>query len=230
MESNMTVVGISDIHGKIEYLQMLANNLKKSDLIIVSGDLTHFGKEKEAEVVYNAIKSINKNFLVVPGNCDFPQVHSFLQREDVNLHGRCMMFRDYALAGVGGSLMCPGLTPNEYTEEEFKLILDEIKEQLPGGKPVIFVTHQPPALTDCDLTSDGRHVGSHSIREFIHDVQPVICFSGHIHESRGIGSIGKIKVVNPGPLSQEAYATVDLGGGVKSIKIIKSGETTHIYP
>jgi Icc-related predicted phosphoesterase len=209
---------------------LLASHLNSVDLIVVSGDLTHFGKEKQAEAVINALRLINNNVFAVPGNCDFPQVHSFLQREGVNLHGRCAMFRDYAVAGVGGSLACPGPTPNEYTEEEFKLILDEIKEQLPVGKPLILVTHQPPALTDCDLTSDGRHVGSHSIREFILDVQPVICFSGHIHESRGIGTIGKTVVVNPGPVSGESCAVAELSGEVKSVKIMKRGKATHIYP
>ena len=226
----MTIVGISDIHGNIEYLKRSADHFITADLIIISGDLTHFGKEREAEAVYEAVKSINKNLFVVPGNCDFPQVHSFLRLKDVNLHGRCTMFHDYAVVGVGGSLACPGPTPNEYTEGEFKLILNEIKEKLPGGKPVIFVTHQPPALTDCDLTSDGRHVGSHSIRKFILDVQPVICFSGHIHESRGIGSVGRTKVVNPGPLREESYVLVNLAGEIENIKIIKRNEYTHIYP
>ncbi len=226
----MTVIGISDIHGNVECLAMLAHHLKNADLIIVSGDLTHFGKERQAAAVFKTIKNINENSLAVPGNCDYPSVHSFLQREDVNLHGRCRVFGDYAVAGVGGSLECPGRTPNEFTEEEFKLLFNEIKEELPQDKPVILVTHHPPARTECDLTGDGRHVGSVSIREFILDVQPAICFSGHIHESRGIGSIGKTKVVNPGPLSEESYAAVQLEGNVKNIKIMKRGKCTHSFP
>ena len=226
----MTVAGISDIHGNIEYLRLLADQLKDTDLIVISGDLTHFGKEKQAADVFNAVKSINNNLMAVTGNCDYPSVHSFLQLKDVNLHGRCLSFQEYVIVGVGGALACPGLTPNEYTEEEFKLILNEIKDQLPGDKPVIFVAHQPPALTECDLTGDGRHVGSYSVREFILEVQPVVCFCGHIHESRGIGSIHKTKIVNPGPLSEQSYALVDLAGEVKKIKIMKSGKCTHRYP
>ena len=122
------------------------------------------------------------------------------------------------------------MTPNEHTEEDFKLLLKEIKMELPPGKPVILVTHHPPAGTECDLTGDGRHVGSISIREFILEVKPVICFSGHIHESRGIGSIGKTKVVNPGPLMEESYAIVRLAGGVESIKIMINEECAYKYP
>ena len=226
----MTVAGISDIHGNVDFLEKLANLLKNTDLIVVSGDLTHFGKEKQAAAVFRAINSINNNLLVVPGNCDYPPVHAFLQREGVNLYGGVKTFGDYSVAGVGGSLKCPGLTPNEYTEEEFKLLLNDIKKQLPRGRPVILVTHHPPAGTECDLTGDGRHVGSISIREFILDVQPVICFSGHIHESRGIGSIGKTKVVNPGPLTEGSYAIVQLGPDVESIKIMINEECAHTYP
>ncbi len=226
----MTVIGISDIHGNVEYLAMLANHLKNADLIIVSGDLTHFGKKKQAAAVFGAIKSINKNLLVVPGNCDYPPVRTYLQGEDVNLHGIIKTFGDYTVAGVGGSLKCPGLTPNEYTEEEFKLLLDKIKKELPRDRPVILVTHHPPAGTECDLTGDGRHAGSISIREFILDVQPAICFSGHIHESRGIGSIGKTKVVNPGPLIEQSYVIVRLTGDVESIKIMINKECAYRYP
>jgi Icc-related predicted phosphoesterase len=229
-EQAMTVVGISDIHGKVDFLEKLSLHLKNADLIVVSGDLTHFGKEKQAAAVFRAIKSVNKNFLAVPGNCDYPSVHMFLNREEVNLHGRIKTFEDYTVVGVGGSLKCPGLTPNEYTEEEFKLILDEIKKELPRDRPVILVTHHPPAGTECDLVGDDRHVGSNSIREFILDVQPAICFSGHIHESRGIGTIGKTKVVNPGPLMEGSYVIVQLTGDVESIKIMVNEQCVHRYP
>ena len=229
-EKAMTVVGISDIHGKVGFLEKLSGYLKNGDLIVVSGDLTHFGKEKQAVDVCRAINNINKNFLVVPGNCDYPPVHAFLQREDVNLHGRVKIFGDYSVVGVGGSLKCPGMTPNEYTEEEFKLLLNEIKEELPRDRPVILVTHHPPSGTECDLTGNGSHVGSISIREFILDVQPAICFSGHIHESRGIDSIGKTKVVNPGPVMEGSYVIVQLNGDVESIKIMKNDKLSHRYP
>ena len=226
----MTVVGISDIHGSIDFLKKLSGHLENSDLIVISGDLTHFGKEKQAAAVFKAIKSINNNFFAVPGNCDYPPVHAFLQKEGVNLHGRVKIFGDYAFAGVGGSLVCPGMTPNEYTEEEFKLILNEIKKELPRDRTVILVTHHPPAGTECDMIGDDRHVGSISIREFILDVQPAICFSGHIHESRGIGSIGKTKVVNPGPLKEESYVIAQLNGDVESIEIIKNEKCVLRYP
>jgi Icc-related predicted phosphoesterase len=40
----------------------------------------------------------------------------------------------------------------------------------------------------------------------------LICLTGHIHESIGIDTIGRTKIINPGQFSQNgfAYAELDL--------------------
>ncbi|MFQ5932395.1 MAG: hypothetical protein ACE5MM_08305 [Nitrospiraceae bacterium] len=68
------------------------------------------------------------------------------------------------------------------------------------------MTHQPPRETVTDRLRNGLHVGSESVRTFIKRMQPILCLTGHIHEGRGIDSIGRTTVVNPGPLWTGSYA------------------------
>jgi len=48
------------------------------------------------------------------------------------------------------------------------------------------------------------------VRSFIEQEQPLICFTGHIHEGVGIDSIGKTKIVNPGPFKDGGYALANI--------------------
>ena len=77
---------------------------------------------------------------------------------------------------------------------------------------MVLITHQPPRETRNDLARGG-HVGSHSIRCFIEQHQPLICFTGHIHEGVGVDTIGETKIVNPGPLRHGGYAVAEITGG-----------------
>jgi Icc-related predicted phosphoesterase len=50
-------------------------------------------------------------------------------------------------------------------------------------------------------------------------VQPLICFTGHIHEARGIDAIGRTKLINPGPLREGGYAYAVLHDDVETLEI-----------
>lgn len=216
----MIIVAISDIHGHIKQLITISHAVKEADLVLISGDLTHFGRENEAREVIESIRALNRNVYAVPGNCDYPLVSTYLTSEGINLNRRGTVIGDYAFIGIGGSLPCPGRTPNEHTEDDFLLHLEEAKKEVPQGMPLILVSHEPPHGTQCDLVQNGIHVGSSSIRDFIVNVQPLICFTGHIHEARGIDTIGKTKVVNPGPLHYGGYILANLNRGITSLKIM----------
>ncbi len=54
------------------------------------------------------------------------------------------------------------------------------------------------------------HVGSRAVRAFIEAVQPLVCFTGHIHGGVGIDTIGVTRIVNPEPLSSGGYAYAEI--------------------
>jgi Icc-related predicted phosphoesterase len=207
---NMVILGLSDIHGDLSKINKIAASVSASDLILLVGDITHFGREEEAGTILGVIKNLNPHILAVSGNCDFPQVEYYLEHEGISIHRSGKLINGIGFIGAGGSLTTPFNTPNEMSEEALSSCLDEAISNLPPDIPFILVSHQPPFNTCCDRIHSGEHVGSQSLRIFIEKHQPLICFTGHIHESIGIDTIGKTKIINPGQFSLKGYAVAEL--------------------
>jgi Icc-related predicted phosphoesterase len=178
----MKIIALSDIHGKTASLASLGDTLSSADLILIAGDITHFRGKEALSSILDEIKKFNDSIYAVFGNCDLPEVENGLQDAGIALHRRQVSSRGIVLAGLGGSLPCPGKTPNEFGEETFKKMLeDHCFSSLPEGG-FVFVTHQPPVNTKADKAWTGGHVGSGSIRDFIEAKRPFLCLTGHIHE------------------------------------------------
>ncbi len=206
----MIIVGLTDIHGHIRALAELMPKLPEADILLVAGDLTHFGDKADAAEVLEVLRQYNERILAVPGNCDRPEVVQYLKDEGISLHGNCVDVDNVAFLGIGGSLPCPGRTPNEMPEREFDKLLKRCGREVKANMPVILLTHQPPYGTRADLVGTGRHVGSTSIRRFIDDIKPAVCICGHIHEARSEDTAGKTIVLNPGPADRGFYAYVEV--------------------
>ncbi len=220
----MILIGIADLHGNVSALAFLGPKIAAADLVLLVGDLTNFGREDDAAAVIEAVEQYNPNLLAVPGNCDYPAVGHFLSDRGVSLD-RCGVVRDgVGFIGVGASLPTPsGSTPNEMPDEQLDAALRHAAAQVRGG-PTVLVSHEPPFNTLADRVSSGAHVGSHSVRAFIEQRRPLVCFCGHIHEGVGVDDVHGCKVVNPGPAHQGRYARVVLAKG-PSGTIVESCET-----
>lgn len=90
-------------------------------------------------------------------------------------------------------------------------------------KPFIFVAHAPPYETPLDMTGDGRHVGSLSIRQFIKKWSQkgllLASLHGHIHESPMVSGSVATRIhhaisINPGqnhgPNAELRYVLLEL--------------------
>ncbi len=202
----MIILGLSDIHGDITKLDQVREPLSQADLVLLVGDITNFGKEKEATHILGIIMEQTSRILAVSGNCDFPEVDSVLEQKGISIHKSGTIINDIGFIGVGGSLPAPFKTPNEMSEDDFKEGLENAVSDFPKDIPIILISHHPPINTICDRIGNGAHVGSNAVRQFIEDYQPLICFTGHIHEAEGIDHIGKTKIINPGKFRNRAYA------------------------
>ena len=80
------IIHLTDIHGTDFLIHEIGSELEDVDLVVISGDITHFGREKDAEKVIYTVKQYNPSILAVSGNCDFPQVEDYLLASDINLH------------------------------------------------------------------------------------------------------------------------------------------------
>jgi uncharacterized protein len=198
----MKILAVSDLHGNIKPIIDYLNK-NKVDLIIIAGDITHFGPVELGEDILNEISSFNIPVLAIPGNCDPGSIHINMDNSQaINIHARNLVIKNIGICGFGGSNPTPFDTPLEFEEvqiyDEAKRALDGIKEQ----KITLFITHAPPYGTKTDLLPSGVHAGSTSLRKIIEELQPTVNICGHIHESRGTDMIGKTKIINPGQISQ----------------------------
>jgi Icc-related predicted phosphoesterase len=208
----MKLLVLSDIHGKIASLKSIAGELASADAVLVAGDITHFGGKDEMIAILDEIKKYSSSLHAVPGNCDPPGAAAALAESGVGIDRKTADVNGIAVAGIGGSLPCPGSTPNEFGEADFKQSLE--REPFSSLEPgaFIFVSHQPPFGTKVDKAWIGGHVGSREIRNFIETKKPVLCITGHIHESRGIDAIGETRIVNPGAFKSGNYAKIEMEG------------------
>ena len=221
----MLIAGLTDIHGQTSALEQLMPKIPDADIILLAGDLTNFGDENDAAEVLDIIRQYNERILAVPGNCDQPQVVRYLKDEGISLHGNCVKVDNINFVGIGGSLPCPGRTPNELAEQEFERLLQSCSHDMNENSPVVLLTHQPPYGTKADLIATGRHVGSTSIRRFIDEIKPAVCICGHIHEARSEDKAGNTTILNPGPANRGFYACVEIDSELKSAEILSISDT-----
>jgi Icc-related predicted phosphoesterase len=212
----MKITALTDLHGRSAIITRFGPVLAEADIVLLAGDITHFGHAAEMQAVIRAVRQFNNVVLAVSGNCDFPDAEQCLIDEGINLNCRCVVFEDLFFAGLSGSLPCPGTTPHEYGEEEFQVSVELLEKEI--KHPFILVTHQPPNGTVSDRVSPGQHVGSKVIRSFIEKLSPLVCFTGHIHEGSGIDSVCQTRIVNPGPARDGNYASL----------IVENGEITDL--
>ena len=121
----MKILVLSDIHGDISLIPNIEKELKDADLVFLSGDITHFGRTTHIHKIIEILKPINPNILAVPGNCDYAEVNQYLIEEGYSIDCRYKLHNDLFIMGIGGSLPCPGRTPNEYSEEEFRALINK---------------------------------------------------------------------------------------------------------
>lgn len=209
----MRIVAISDIHGRIERLPVAEQDLRDADWVLLTGDITNFGRREQAVSMLGPIVELNDQILAVPGNCDYPEVESYLTEMGINLHAAARRADGVAIVGLGGSLPGPAPTPNEYSERQIEAFLQSALEGLEEDLPLILNSHQPPADTSADRLPDGSHVGSVAVRSFIEAQRPLACVTGHIHEGVGVDTIGPTQVINPGPLNTGRYAFLEVERG-----------------
>ncbi len=144
------------------------------------------------------LDTIDRPTILVPGNAESDVELQEACREwaaAVVLHGDGTEIDGIPVYGIGGGIpVTPfGDWSFDHTEAEAGAMLSA----LPKG--AVLVSHSPPKGA-LDVTSDGRSLGSISLREAIETKQPRLVVCGHIHDSAGQHDmIGSTPVVNAGP-------------------------------
>ena len=195
---------ISDIHGSVKAVEAAAREAEKRDvdIILVAGDITHFGGADEAEMLLSRLPGKK---IAVPGNCDSPEiVDSFEKSGTLDVHGKKLEVNGLCFAGLGASNPLPFSTLYTYSEENIGLILDAVM----GGCDIM-ITHTPP-LGILDMSMFGHRGGSASIRKIVEKYRPALHVFGHMHEAGGAERIDSTVFVNAGAARDGNAAIIDL--------------------
>ena len=209
----MKIISFGDVHMATRNLDRMGEVMRDTELVIVSGDLTNFGGVEDARKVITDVRSACSSVLAVPGNLDRREVIPFLEEEGIALHGKGRAINGIGIFGCGGSNITPFGTPIELSEDEIYTTLRAGYETVREVRPLLMICHPPPYNTKCDRIMSGKPVGSTAARQFIEEVKPEVCISGHIHESAGVDQIGPTKVLNAGPFKGGGYIVVRGEGG-----------------
>jgi len=168
------------------------------------------------EMVDQRLAGTGVRCLIAPGNDDPFEIDSELAAsERVEMaEGACITLDDgREVITTGWSNQTPWKTPREATETDLEAKLEGMFAQVADPSRLVLVAHAPPRDTDLDqapaITEDFRvkmelgapqmaPVGSSAVRAFIEQHQPLLGLHGHVHESKGIQSIGRTVCINPG--------------------------------
>ena len=205
----MKILLISDGHGAIDKLKMLAPIAKTVDCILFAGDFAAFNKEETGFVFLKELKNLHNNIYSVLGNCDHPSFINELENYKINVQASVQHFNDFVIIGSGGASKFTGTTPNERTDNELVGDISNNYTKKDDDK-LILITHNPPHGVKTDKVAPLVHVGSKLIRKFVEDSKPIMIVSGHIHEAYGVDTIGDTVAVNPGALCDGRYAIAEI--------------------
>jgi Icc-related predicted phosphoesterase len=187
----MRIVALSDTHG---YHADVA--VPGGDLLIHAGDLTRTGDLDELADAARFLEALpHRHKIVIAGNHDFCLQNdpaaarrllssmTYLEDEGVTVDGVRIWgspwqpwFYDWAF----------NLQRGPPIRAKWELIPEDVD---------VLVTHGPPHGI-LDATGSGEHVGCEDLRRRIEIVRPKVHVFGHIHESRGVRTIGGVRFAN----------------------------------
>lgn len=152
---------------------------------------------------------------VIPGNDDPWSVDDVLAGGEkvVACDEQVEMVGPHEMVSFGYSNRTPWNTPRELDEDEIYSRLKRLVDQLEDPARSILNVHVPPYESSLDtafevdeelryVTKGGRPhevpTGSRAVREIIEETQPLLSLHGHIHESKGVTTLGRTVAINPG--------------------------------
>ncbi|MFJ5714716.1 hypothetical protein [Neobacillus sp. NPDC093127] len=189
---------------------------------LIESDAERIIKEKQIEVFRQWIEMADERFkaagipcIMIPGSVDdfyldeFLNAGSFVQNGDEKI----IEIDGFEILSIGGGKPSVFKYPREYSEEELAKKIENAAKQVKDMNKCIFNIHIPPYDTDLDQGTlyddelkpvlDGDSlatapIGSKAVRDAIEKYQPMLSLHGHVHESRGVTTIGRTICINAG--------------------------------
>jgi Icc-related predicted phosphoesterase len=201
----MRVCCISDLHGR------LPDDVDECDLLLIAGDISAHTRDDNERFLRRDFpnwleRQPAKEIVGIAGNHDFVAQQWPSVFRDLPWHYLDNQVIELAGLKIAGSPWTPryGFWAFMAADDE----LARIWKQMPDDIDVL-LTHGPP-YGFCDLTADGVHAGSLSLRERILELDQLKLHAfGHIHHTRGADVISTGAIVVNCALTDERYRIVN---------------------
>ena len=214
----MKLLCLADIHGKAAELRAALAEAASVDVVILAGDITHLGGAAEADALLAPLWETGARVLAVAGNMERAGVREYLEKKQVDIHGRGVVIDGVGFFGLGGGTRSPFATPWELEDAEAEGLLAAAHRHVAEAPRKVLVSHAPPRDTDLDRVREGLHGGSLPVRSFLLSHRVDLCLCGHIHEGGGSETtLGGCRCINVGPLSTGRFALVSMDNGNTSV-------------
>jgi Icc-related predicted phosphoesterase len=184
---------IGDVHGALGRLALVLPQVRnaKPDAILMVGDLGAEGDlEGSALEVLDRVSELDLPVLFVPGNHDLPSLPDRALARNVD--DRVLEVAGLSVWGIGGSGPNQWGFPYEWS--------DDMLRHRPRERADILLAHCPPFGTTVDSTTQGKHAGSHGMRELLSEGRFGLLLCGHIHEAPYAELVDGVPCVNAGAL------------------------------
>jgi len=196
-----------------ELEELTRNELKKDQLFT---RLMIEQVDRWIKIADERLKKTGIRCVMMPGNDDRLDIDQVFSRSDfvVNPEGKVLnLDKDHEMISSGYANITPWKCPRDMPEEKLGEKIEGMVSQVKNMERCIFNFHCPPYDSGLDsapklddkfqpvMSSMGMVMvpaGSTEIRKAIEKFQPMLGLHGHIHESRGIASIGRTLCINPG--------------------------------
>jgi Icc-related predicted phosphoesterase len=188
--SLIKICACSDLHGNLP-------DLPEADIVLIGGDITPYTNElmqaKWLDVVFRDwLNNIKGEVVAVAGNHDYIfEKTSHLVPKDLPWH-----YLQDSMVKING-LNIYG-TPYQPRFMDWSFNADEpfLKRKwgmIPEDTDILLLHGPPLGVGD---TVHKEHTGSPSLRDRILEIEPTIAVFGHIHEGRGVYTLGKTTCLN----------------------------------
>jgi Icc-related predicted phosphoesterase len=172
--------------------------------------------ESWMRLVDERLKGTGIGCYISPGNDDSLEIDRALDSGThvINPEGKVVAIdRQHEMITLGYTNRTPWNSPREIDEDALLSKIETMADKVKDMGKAIFNLHVPPIDTPIDqapkldrnlkpVISGGDLVmisaGSSAVRESIEEYQPLVGIHGHIHESRGMVTIGRTMCFNPG--------------------------------
>ena len=207
----MEIIALSDMHGQMDF------KVDSCDLVLIAGDIIPLNIQNYTKPSLTWLRTVFipwceelpcDHVVFVGGNHDWvmerhPNDIYKMTEETSKITYLCNDTYEYKGKKIFGTPLCSPffhwafMPPLSEQDSLFEKIADEI------GNVDILLSHNPPQGA-CDillqkdyLYATNEHIGSPSITNLIHKINPQYCFCGHLHSgNHECEKIGETQVYN----------------------------------